>query len=226
MRLRTTALTLLSVFAIASLPAKADFNPIPTPTAGYTSSTSLINIAGIPDGTTVIPSVTDGIQTVSFGALMNKTTVGVGFATWGAPPFTESSTPAILTTPPTPVIVTTLQLLLSVPSLTFGFELQGDAQNTTNEFNVQFYEGAVPVGNITQFINGNAGARLFAAFSTDSPFTSVVITNVDGQAGGFAIANLRYTAVPEPATIAMVAQAIAAVGFYGWRKRRQAASKA
>jgi hypothetical protein len=214
----------LSVFAIASLPAKADFNPIALPTAGYTSSTSLINIAGIPDGTTGIPSVTDGTQIVSFGVPMNKTTVGVNFATWGAPPFTESSTPPVLTTPPTTFVVTTLQLQLSVPSLTFGFELQGDAL-TTNEFNVQFYEGAVPVGNITLFIDGTAGARLFAASSTDSPFTSVVINNVDGRAGGFAIANLRYTAVPEPASIAMVAQAIAVVGFYGWRKRRQAAAK-
>ena len=218
MRLRTTALTLLTVIAMTGLTVKADFTPIAQPTVGYTSSTTLIDISGIPDGTSNILSVTQGPQTVSFDSGVTKTAVGVGWSTWGSPPFTESNTPSVLVKAPG----NTLQMLLSLPSTTFGFELQGN-MTTVNEFNVQFYEGVVPVGNITLFINGNAGARLFAASTTDSPFTSVVINNVDGQAQGFAIANLRYTPVPEPASVAMIAQAIAAVGFYGWRKRRQAA---
>lgn len=222
MRLRTTALSLLSVFAIAALPAKADFTPIAQPTVAYTSSTTLVDISGIPDNTSGITSVTQGAQTLSFDQGLTKASVpSGGWATWGSPPNTETNTPSVLFQTPS----NTLQILLSVPSTTFGFELQGN-QFTVNEFAVQFYEGANLIGNIPIFVDGNGGARLFAGSTTDSPFTSVVINNVDGRSGGFAIANLRFTAVPEPASVAMVAQAIVAVGFYGWRKRRQAAQNA
>ena len=222
MRLRTTALSLLSVFAIAALPAKADFTPIAQPTVAYTSSTTLIDISGIPDNTPGITQVTDGTQTLTFDQGLTKASVpSSGWATWGSPPNTESNTPSVLFQTTT----NTLQILLSVPSTTFGLELQGNSF-TVNEFVVQFYEGANLVGNIPLFVDGNGGALLFAGSTTDQPFTSVVINNVDGRSGGFAIAQLRYTQyvpVPEPASIALVAQAIAAVGFYGWRKRRQAA---
>ncbi len=221
MRLRTTALSLLSVFAIAALPAKADFTPIALPTGTYTSSTTLINIGGFADGATMT-SVTNGTQTLTFDQTLIKASIpSGGWSTWGSPPNTESNNPPVLKQSTS----NTLQILLSVPSSTFGFELEG-GQFTVNEFAVQFYEGANLVGNIPLFIDGNGGAKLFAASTTDQPFTSVVINNVDGRSGGFAIAQLRYAPfvpVPEPASVAMLAQAIAAVGYYGWRKRRQAA---
>lgn len=225
MRLRTTALSILSLFVIGVLPARADFNPISQPTALYTSSTTLINVSSIPDGTSGITSVTNGIQTLSFDQGLTKATVpSGGWATWGSPPETESNTPPVLFQTTT----NTLQIQMSVPSSTFGFELQGN-NFTVNSFAVQFYEGMTLVGNVSRDVDGTGGARLFAGFTTNQPFTSVVINNVDGLSNGFAIAQLRYTQyvpVPEPASVALIAQAIAAVGFYGWRKRRQAARNA
>jgi len=217
MRLRSTAFALLSVIALTGLPVKADFTPIATPTAAYTSSTDLIDISSIPDFTTGITSVTDGTQTVSFDVALEKRTVGSSWSTWNNPPFVESSNP--------PVLFRTdgnsLTMTLSVLSTTFGFELEGNSFGAA-EYRVTFYEGAVAVGSITETIIGQAGAKLIDAYSTDEFFTSVRIDNIDGLANGFAIAQVRY-AVPEPASVIMIVQAIGAVGFYGWRKRRQAA---
>lgn len=223
MRFRTFPLALACVAMLAGVSARADFNPIPQPNAAYTSSTTLIDISGIPDGTTGIASVTDGTQTVSFDQSLEKGTVGAGWATWNSPPAVESSTPPVLFR----VSTNSLTLSLSVLSTTFGFELQGNEDTVSSQFLVTFLDNALnPVGNVNLLVNGNAGALLFAASTTTSPFSRVTIDNTSLDADGFAIANLRYTAVPEPASIAMVAQAIAAVGFYGWRKRRQAATKA
>jgi len=220
MRMRTHAMAFFAVIAMTGLSARADFTPIAQPTLAYTSSTTLIDISAIPDGTTGITSVTQGPQTLNFDQPLTKYTVPVGWATWGSPPNTESNTPPVMFQ----TTANTLQILISLPASTFGFELQGN-QFAVNEFAVQFYNGLDLVGNIPLFVDGNGGALLFAASTTNQPFTSVVINNVDGQANGFAVAQLRYTQyvpVPEPASVAMLVQAIGAVGFYGWRKRRQA----
>jgi len=223
MRQRLTTFAVLSAFVLTGLTVKADFTPIATPDAAYTSSTTLIDISGIANGTTMT-SVTDGIQTITFDTTMTKASVPAGgWSSWNSPPFVESSIPDVLYQ----TVNNSLILDLSVPSTTFGFEIQGDNFSTTlpfeSEFFVEFFEGAVPVGNISLFINGNGGALLAAGFSTDEAFTRILISNVDQTAGAFALANLRYTPIPEPASIAMIAQAIGAIGFYTWRKRRNAA---
>jgi hypothetical protein len=220
MRIHTISAALLSMAMLAGVSAKADFTPIAQPTVAYTSSTTLIDVSGIPDGTTGITSVTDGIQTVSFDQSLEKGTAGgSGWATWNSPPAVESSTPPVLFRAST----NSLTLSLSTLSTTFGFELQGN-NFIVSQFLVTFLDNALnPVGSVNLAVDGNGGALLFAASTTTSPFSKVTIDNTSLDAGGFGIANIRYTAVPEPASVAMVAQAIAAVGFYGWRKRRQAA---
>jgi hypothetical protein len=226
MRLRTTALSLLSIFAFVALPAQADFTPIAQPVAAYTSSTTLVDISSIPDFTTGITSVTQGSQTLSFDSGLTRRQVPVSWSSWNTPPAVENPTPPVLMTGGN---TNTLQILLSQSASTFGFELEGNQPAENNApvpFSVSFFSGATLVGTIAQGVPSVSGALLFAGSTTTSPFTSVVITNTDGKADGFAIAQLRYTQfvpVPEPASIAMVAQAIAAIGFYGWRKRRQAA---
>ncbi len=224
MRIRTVSMALLSALTMAGVSARADFTPTAQPDATYTSSTTLIDISGIPNGTTGITSVTDGTQTVSFDLAVEKSTVGdIGWDTWGSPPATESSTPPVLFRTAT----NSLTLTLSVLSTTFGFELEGNNRLVSSQFLVTFLDQTLtPVGSINLPVNGNGGALLFAASTTTSPFASVVINNTSNDADGFAMAQLRYTAVPEPASVAMIAQAIAAVGFYGWRKRRQMAVKA
>lgn len=220
MRIHTISAALLSMAMLAGVSAKADFTPIAQPTVAYTSSTTLIDVSGIPDGTTGITSVTDGIQTVSFDQSLEKGTAGgSGWATWNSPPAVESSTPPVLFRAST----NSLTLSLSTLSTTFGFELQGN-NFIVSQFLVTFLDNALnPVGNVNLAVDGTGGALLFAASTTTSPFSRVTIENTSLDAGGFGIANIRYTAVPEPASVAMVAQAIAAIGFYGWRKRRQAA---
>jgi hypothetical protein len=222
MRIRTVSLALFSAAMLAGVSAKADFTAIPQPDAAYTSSTTLIDISGIPDGTTGITSVTDGTQTVSFDQAVEKETAGgSGWATWGSPPNTESSTPPVMFRATT----NSLTLNLSVLSTTFGLEIQGN-NFIVSQFLVTFLDQTLnPVGSVNLAVDGDGGALLFAGSTTTSPFASVVINNASNDADGFAIANLRYTAVPEPASVAMIAQAIAAVGFYGWRKRRQMAAK-
>lgn len=222
MRIRILAMTVLGVIALAGVSARADFTPIAQPTAAYTSSTTLVDISGIPDGTSGITSVTQGAQTISFDQSVTKTTVGVGWQTWGSPPNTESSTPPVLFR----TFTNSLTLVLSVPSTTFGLELQGN-EFVLSQFLVIFLDESLnPVGNVNLQVDGSAGALLFAASTTTSPFSRVVINDTSQNANGFAMAQLRFIPVPEPASVIMIAQAIAAAGFYGWRKRRQSSAKA
>ena len=121
------------------------------------------------------------------------------------------------------LLSSSLTIQLSVPSTVFGFELEGN-NLTVNPFQVSFFQGATLVGTITRSVNGSGGALLFAGSTTNQPFTRAVILNTDGLSNGFALAQLRYSvaAVPEPASIAMMAQAIGAVAFLGWRRSRKA----
>lgn len=212
--------TTLSLFVLGTIGSsvRADFTQVVQPNAAYTSSTNLIGLGYIPEGTTAITSVTDGTQTVSFDVDMTKTTVGVDWATWNSPPAVESNTPDVLFQ----TAANALALSLSVPSTTFGFELQGNDTTVISQFYVAFLQGVSLVGFVDLAVDGNGGALLFAGSTTTSPFTTVIITNTSLDSQGFAIANLRYTPVPEPASVAMAVQAIAAIGFYGWRKRRAA----
>jgi hypothetical protein len=213
---------LLSLIAMAGTlcaPVRADFNAISQPSVGYTSATTLMNIGVFSNGTT-LNAVTDGFQTMSFSTTMTKAEVpSGGWGSWGSPPDTESSNPAVLFQTTT----NTLTIQLAVPSTVFGFELEG-TNLTINPFQVSFFQGATLVGTITRSVNGSSGALLFAGSTTNQPFTRAVILNTDGLSNGFALAQLRYSvaAVPEPASIAMMAQAIGAVAFLGWRRSRKA----
>jgi hypothetical protein len=103
--------------------------------------------------------------------------------------------------------VTSLTLNLSVPSRTFGFEIEPD-NFAVFTVSAAYYSGATLLGTISQSINGNAGA-LLAAGSSTTPITSVVIT-IPAAASGFAMAQFRYgstfegVAVPTLHTAAMV----------------------
>ena len=161
----------------------SSFTPIPLPDAAYQASTTLIGLASISDGTP-LGSITDGTQTVTFDTILTKETVGAYWSTWSSPPFSESSAPPILVSGGA-----SLALSLALPSSIFGFELEPDPFGP-HDFTADFYSGATLVGSIAQTVDGNAGARLFAA-STDGSFDRVVITGtVD-----FAIAQVRYDAL-------------------------------
>jgi hypothetical protein len=185
-----------------ALPAFGQLYQISQPTSGYTSATTLVPITA-PDGT-VLTSLTDGTQTVTLGFIAPGSSVfeahtvgGGGWSTWGAPPATESSTPRVVGSYTS---VTSLTLALSVPSRTFGFEIEPD---TLSNFTISaaYYSGGTLLGTISQSINGHGGA-LLAAGSSNLPITAVVITAPSG-ANGFAMAQFRYgsttLATPVPA---------------------------
>jgi len=178
--------------ALCGAPARADFTPIPLPDAAYTASTSLFSFAD-PDFS-AISSLTNGPITITPDSPLVALTVPTTWSSWGSPPNTESSTPRVLWTDG----LTSLTLSFSEPLGIFGFEAQPNT-STVSPIDVTFFAGITQVGQITLDVDGNGGARLFAALST-VPFDSVVINSTDD----FAIAQVRAASalVPEPASIA------------------------
>ncbi|MED3090036.1 hypothetical protein [Bacillus toyonensis] len=161
------------------------FTQISQPDIAYQSSTTKIDISNVPEFT-IVNSISDGIQTITFNSSMQKLQVPSSWFTWSSPPFSEASTPPILYTQG----ATALTMTLSVPSRIFGFELEPNPL-TPFEFTALFLSRGTPVGSITQTVDGQAGARLFAAEidCTCPAIDEVVITSsVD-----FAIAQVRYT---------------------------------
>ncbi len=186
----------ISLLGLAATSAFAQFTQISTPDAAYTSSTTLIPITAA-NGTTGINSVTDGSQTITLSTGLTAGQVGVsGWSTWNSPPNAETATPKVLLRTST---LASLELTLSTPTTTFGFELE---PNTFGVFpiSVAFMNGATTLGTVTRSPDGSSGSLLFAATSS-TPITSVVITATSGG-NGYAVAQFRYSAttpsVPVP----------------------------
>lgn len=153
--------------------------PISSPTAEYISSTSVLPVT-VPDNT-VITSVTNGIQTVTFSIPLAAGTVPTTWATWNTPPNTESSTPRVLMTNG----ATNVTLTLAVPASVFGLEVEPNPFSV-HTITATFMSGSTIIGTVAQSVDGVAGA-LLAAGSSDQPITSVQLSSdVD-----FAIAQIR-----------------------------------
>lgn len=195
-------LSLCAVMLVVwALPASA-FTPISSPDAAYLAATNYIDPSAIPDNTNV-SSITDGVLTVSFSTAMRKYTApGGGWGTWSIAPDSQRGPSDTL-----PVFYsngeTAVTFTLSQPVSIFGFEAE------PNPFGVytmtaQFYDaGGNLLGTISRDVNGNAGARLFAAQSS-TPISSVVFSSVEDWAAGA----FRYTlptgpVIPEPTTMAL-----------------------
>jgi hypothetical protein len=201
-RLAATALTVVALFSSA---ARADFIPIALPDAIYLGATTGLGFAD-PDFS-VLTSVTDGTQVAAFDIGTGALTVPTTWATWGSPPSTESATPRVLWTNG----FTSMTIKLALPSFIFGFEAEPSTLGVSN-LSVDFFSLGVLIGEISLDVDGNAGARLFAASTTTNAFDMIVITGTDD----FAIANLRYAAaavIPEPGSAILVLLGLAFLLF-------------
>ncbi len=204
------ALALGVAFAI-STPALA-FTQIMSPTMDYRTDTFLI---GVPGNGTPRTEWGDMNLTVSFSESLEPLTVPTGFATWGTPPETEQAEPRVWFSDG----ATDVTFSFSSPLDVWGFEAQPNPFEVL-DITVEFFDGAALVGSITRAVDGEGGARLFAAAAdAGEKFTSVrIFSEAD-----FAVAQLRYNIVPEPATWAMLIAGFGMIGF-AMRRRRSVSS--
>ena len=167
----------------------------------------------VSDGTT-FTTVTDGTETATFSSALTAGTVPTSWSTWNSPPAVESSTPRV----GEDIAATSLTITLSLAVEVFGFELE---PNNSGPFQttVSFFNGATPLGGVTLFPNGSSGALLFAADAgAGGPFiTSVTITESAG-AGGFALANFRDSATPEPGSLLLMGSGLVGLAMFARRR--------
>ena len=185
-------LVVVLLFGLIVSPVTATtFTPISQPDAAYQASTTKIDISGLTSGSSH-SSIADGTLTVSFNSTMTKRgPVPTGWATWSSPPDSETANPHILVSGANDMTMT-----LSQPVTTFGFELEPNLRQPL-PYDVDFIlmSGPTVVGNITMTVDGDWGARLFAASVTGGSIDKIVIDG-DETAIGFAIAQVRYILVP------------------------------
>jgi hypothetical protein len=191
--------------------AQAGFVPISQPNASYVASTTLLPITA--DDFDLVSSLSAGGLTATFDTdLVALTTPGT-WSSWGSPPNVESSTPRVLWTNG----LTSLTVTFNQPVVTFGLEAQPNT-SVVSSILASFYQGASLIGEIPLDVDGNAGARLFAAAST-TPFDKIVFSSTDD----FAIAQIRAS-VPEPSSLVMLALGAAAVFAAAWARPRDRAA--
>lgn len=208
----------LTLLVASSLPESAaiEIFPISNPNSAYVNGTTLMSLSGYGIGDTV-QVLSQGSQSIEFSPTVVKSVVDpFNWETWGSPPATESTNPEILIHES----ITPLELKITQPVKTFGFELQGAEFNEAT-FLVTFFNNLDEIGSIERNVNGDAGALLFAGFAPNIAFNRIVIQNPGGISGGWAIANIRYapTAVPEPSTYVLGAIATLIAGAMARRNR-------
>lgn len=181
---------------LAAVPAAgAVFSAVLYPDFAYLATTTRMGLSYISDYS-LVGSVTDGFQTVTFSSPMEKIP-RYGVNNWGVPPYTED--PNIPETLFSGYTTTSMTWTLSRPAKIFGLELMPNAFGTFT-YKVDFYSGAVLAGTITRTITvpgpplgpSYQGARLFAAIVDDAGIDRVVITSQSGNTLGFLVAQIRY----------------------------------
>ena len=181
------------------------------PNSAYLASTSLV--AFVDPDEALLSQIADGTQTIAFSSLMRASTVGDNWASWGSPPNTESATPRVLWSGLDDNFdpVTTVSLFLSQPVSIFGFEAEPGPINT-HTITVSFLMGGVLQQTVTRDVDGNGGALLFAVAADPGTFfdSLTIASDADWAAGQFRYApSSPATAVPEPASAALVAAGMA-----------------
>jgi hypothetical protein len=182
----------LGILTLDTCVAHAAFVPIAQPDAAYLSESTLMPFSAADFD--VVSSLSSGSFSVTFDTDLVALTVPTTWASWGTPPNVESSTPRVLWTNG----ATSLTLTFTQSVELFGIEAQPNT-SVVSSIDASFFAGANLVGEIAMDVDGDGGARLFAASST-TPFDKVVLTSTDD----FAIAQVRAGIVPEPSSLTML----------------------
>ena len=219
---------LMTAFALASAltlmtsmgTLAATFTPISSPDAAYLAATNYIDPSAITDYTNVM-SITDGTQTVYFSTsdgsaaynVNKRTAPGGGWATWSQAPDSQRGPADTL-----PVFwsigATELRFQLATPVNIFGFEAEPNPQRVYTMV-AKFYDASNNLlGTISRDVDGDAGARLFAAQS-DVPIAYVVFSSdVDWAVGAFRYGTLGGgPVIPEPGTMLLMGIGGLAIGL-------------
>lgn len=208
------------IVSIGSTTSRAgDLVLISQPHDDYLMSTTRMDLDHLVD-LEGLKSLDNGDQSLDFSVPVYKLKVGSspGWSTWGAPPETESADPYVISILDVRngFFSNKLEIQLSQPTSTFGFEIEGNNYHSTY-FSVTYFSGDENLGSIDYYVRGAYGARLAAVTSLGSPITGVTIRNTYADAGGFAMANFRYASakgqvsVPEPSTYVLAALCIGLV---------------
>ena len=187
-----TAIVTIGVLTIGASTVHAGFAPITQPDAAYLSESTLLPITGADFN--LVPSLSSGSFSITLDTDLVALTTPTSWSTWGAPPNVESPTPRVLWTNG----ATSLTLTFSESVQLFGLEAQPNTA-VVSPLLASFFQGANLVGEISLDVDGNGGARLFAASST-TPFDKLVLSSTDD----FAIAQVRAAIVPEPSSLTML----------------------
>jgi hypothetical protein len=157
------------------------------PVAGYTGTTCVLNLFGIPDGTSVSSTSSCGIA-ITYTPTPTKLSAPFGgWSNWGSPPNTESATPDVLY-PGNSLVLT---LTFSKPVAISGVEAEGNAFTTTNIQASWYRADGVLLGTQARDVTTPDGARLFAT-KVSPKAKKMVVTDTGAGSIGFAIAQVRW----------------------------------
>jgi hypothetical protein len=220
-RLATVFAAAAGLMLLTSMGAFAlTFTPISSPDAAYLAATNYIDPSAITDDASVT-SITDGTQTVYFSLAdgsaaynVRKWTAPGSWATWSEAPDSQRGPSDTL-----PVFysngATVLRFGLATPVNIFGFEAEPNPFEL-HTMVARFYDASDNLlGTIKRKVNGDSGARLFAAQS-DVPIAYVVFSSdVDWAVGAFRYGNLGGPSpvIPEPGTMLLMGIGGLAIGL-------------
>ena len=220
-RLATVFAAAAGLMLLTSMGAFAlTFTPISSPDAAYLAATNYIDPSAIPDYTNVT-SISDGTQTVYFSLAdgsaaynVQKLTAPGSWATWSQAPDSQRGASDAL-----PVFysngATDLRFGLATPVNIFGFEAEPNSF-AVHTMVAKFYDAEDNLlGTISRNVDGDAGARLFAAQS-DVPIAYVVFSSDDEWGvGAFRYGNLGGPSpvIPEPGTMLLMGIGGLAIGL-------------